>query len=708
MGPRLFFILLFSALAAAVLAAVGAGIWLIQSNLPADTAEGVRNIVIVYGGGVALLLVAAIAVMWAYLDHAMAQPILAMVRGIQTVVHANADYRLEIDEVHLLDRLPSTVNELIRQLGLARSSVSEEIDNATASLAAQKNQLATILRDLHEGVVVCTLNHRILLYNTRALELLRIGGNIGLDRSLFHFLTRQPILHALSRLTNRLAQGRYEGPCGGPTVAFVGSTTDGKHTLEGQLSLMLDAERTLTGYVLSFEDGTEELAALGLRDRLLREATEGLRAPVANLRAAAEILAGTPQLDEEEAWGFKQVLLQESQFLCTRLEALAGDYRDVITGHWPMSDIYSSNLFQNLADRLREQRGVLAGIVGIPQWLNGDSYSLVELLDRLIVRICDDLDVRQVQLEAVAGERGIYLDVVWSGRVLTAGEIESWLGEQVDDVLGGLSLREILERHKTDLWSLPDRPGEARLRLPLPPPVQVPVTNDTRLPPRPEFYDFDLLQRPHEPGGLGELGRHPLRSLTYVVFDTETTGLNPGGGDEIVSIAGVRIVNGRILTGESFERTVNPRRLIPPESIRFHGITDEAVRDMPPIQVVLPQFRAFVGDAVLVAHNAAFDMRFVQLREAECGVRFAMPVLDTMLLSCFLHDYSPRHSLDVVAQRFGIPIQGRHTALGDALVTAGCFLKMLELLDAHGVVTLDEALAACQRTMTAKVRQTSF
>ncbi len=170
----------------------------------------------------------------------------------------------------------------------------------------------------------------------------------------------------------------------------------------------------------------------------------------------------------------------------------------------------------------------------------------------------------------------------------------------------------------------------------------------------------------------------------------------------------MRIVNGRILTGESFERTVNPRRLIPPESIRFHGITDEAVRDMPPIQVVLPQFRAFIGDAVLVAHNAAFDMRFVQLREAECGVRFAMPVLDTMLLSCFLHDYSPRHSLDVVAQRFGIPIQGRHTALGDALVTAGCFLKMLELLDAHGVVTLDEALAASQRIMTAKVRQASF
>ena len=334
------------------------------------------------------------------------------------MVHANSDYRLEIEEVHQLDGLPTAVNELIRQLGSARTSVNEAIDKATASLEQQKNQLATILQDLHEGVVVCTQNHHILLYNNRALELLHIGGDIGLDRSLFHFLTRQPILHALNRLNNRLAQGRYEGPVGGPTVPFVGSTTDGKHTLEGRISLMLDASRSFTGYVLSFDDDTDELAALGLRDRLLREATEGLRAPVANLRAAAEIL-GSARPDREEEAGFKKVLLQESQLLCTRLETLSAQYREVITGHWPMSDIYSSNLFQNLADRLREQRGILAGIVGIPQWLHGDSYSLVELLDRLIVRVCDHLDVRQVQLEAVAGERGIYVDVVWAGPVLS-------------------------------------------------------------------------------------------------------------------------------------------------------------------------------------------------------------------------------------------------------------------------------------------------
>jgi DNA polymerase-3 subunit epsilon len=340
--------------------------------------------------------------------------------------------------------------------------------------------------------------------------------------------------------------------------------------------------------------------------------------------------------------------------------------------------------------------------------LHGDSYSLLELLDRVIWRVSGHVGTTTFDVEAIAGNRRIYIDVIWTGQGVAASQLNGWLDEQLEDVLGGLSSRDILERHKTDIWSLPDRPGQARLRLPMPPSsrqVAPPEPEGQTQQARPEFYDFELLQRPLI---AGELGPRPLKSLTYVVFDTETTGLDPLNGDEIVSIAGVRIVNGRILTGESFERLVNPRRPIPPESIRFHGITDEMVRDKPPVQVVLPQFRAFVGDAVLIAHNAAFDMTFLKLREAECGVTFEMAVLDTLFLSCVLHDYTPKHNLDVVAQRFGIPIQGRHTALGDALVTAGCFLKMLDVLEAQGVRTLDQALAASHRVMQAKAREARF
>ena len=158
------------------------------------------------------------------------------------------------------------------------------------------------------------------------------------------------------------------------------------------------------------------------------------------------------------------------------------------------------------------------------------------------------------------------------------------------------------------------------------------------------------------------MGRECLQAFT---FDTETTGLDPQGGDEIISIGAVRIVNNRILHDESFDQLVDPRRPIPQESNRIHGISPEMVAGQPTIAKALQSFSQFTENTILVAHNAAFDMRMLQLKEDISGIRFSNPVLDTMLLSAVVQPGQTNHDMEGIAARLGISIVGRHTALGN-------------------------------------------
>jgi DNA polymerase-3 subunit epsilon len=218
---------------------------------------------------------------------------------------------------------------------------------------------------------------------------------------------------------------------------------------------------------------------------------------------------------------------------------------------------------------------------------------------------------------------------------------------------------------------------------------------------RPEYYDFDLFRAS---GMATALQDRSLGELAFTAFDTETTGLEPSAGDEIISIGAVRIVNGRLLRNEVFEQLVDPRRPLGRESVRVHGIEARALEGQPAIAEVLPAFHRFCEDTVLVAHNAAFDMRFLELKESAAGVRFAQPVLDTLLLSAAVHPAHDDHRLESIAERLGVRVIGRHTALGDALLTGEVFLRLVPLLAERGIVTLGQALEASRETYYARLQ----
>ncbi len=218
---------------------------------------------------------------------------------------------------------------------------------------------------------------------------------------------------------------------------------------------------------------------------------------------------------------------------------------------------------------------------------------------------------------------------------------------------------------------------------------------------RPVFYNSELFDHSAQ---STELDDKLLRDLTYVVFDTETTGLDPSGGDEIISIAGVRIFNGKINNEEFFDELVNPERNIPLTSLKIHEIYPEMLDNKLTIDKVLPMFHEFADNSILVAHNAAFDMKFLQLKENDTNVKFNNPVLDTLLLSAICHPKQGIHNLEDIAEKCGVEIIGRHTALGDSLVTAEVLLKFIPILESMGIKTLGEARKASQKTSLSKIK----
>jgi DNA polymerase-3 subunit epsilon len=268
-----------------------------------------------------------------------------------------------------------------------------------------------------------------------------------------------------------------------------------------------------------------------------------------------------------------------------------------------------------------------------------------------------------------------------------------------------LTVRDVVERHGGAFWFERERARHQaffRLLVPLADPQdRLEAAHFVRGDSRPEYYDFDLFQTTEQTRSLDD---RRLTDLAYTVFDTETTGLDPSQGDEIIQIGAARIVNGKLLHQECFDQLVDPQRPIPAASIPIHGIVPAMVAGQPTIDQVLPAFRAFVQDTVLVAHNAAFDMRFLQLKERQTGVVFDQPVLDTLLLSAVIHPSQDSHRLEAIAERFNVPVIGRHTAMGDAMVTAEIFLKLVPLLAEQGIHTLGQAREAAQKSYYARLK----
>lgn len=662
--------------------------------------------------GLALGGVAA-ALAW-QLSGRYAPAALRMADDVELVLGGQAGRAVEPLGAPEMLALAGQVNRLIAAYQGVLRDAEARAEQARASVERERNQLAALVTEMPQGVLACNREGRILLYNGHARVLFGAGraageaSLIGLGRPIEAVFDRRLLAHTRERLWRKLERTGAR-----VLVSFVTATAAGR-LVRARITPVLDPDLTrpiaerLNGYLILAEDITREAEQSARRDRLVETLTQSQRGGLASIRAAAENLIEFDDLDAIQRGRFLTVIRDESVRLSERVTDTAREFSDVLRSSSALEAMNGADLVSAAQRRIEARTGMLTKLEESDGevWVRVDSFALVQVLTVLAQRVYESVEPREVRLAVVAEGAMAHVELSWGGTALSSESAAGWEMEPM--LLAGeaspRSIREVLHRHEGELVYGRERASARswfRVLLPLAESGDDAPGAAGQDGSRPEFYDFDLF-------AWGERGRalaeRPLAELAYTVFDTETTGLNPSGGDEIIQFGAIRIVNGRLLRSERFEQLVDPGREIDTASEAIHGISRERLRGEPDISSVLPRFYAFAQGTVLVGHNAAFDMRFLQMKEAATGLRFDQPVLDTLLLSAVLHPNQDTHKLDAIAERFGVPLLDRHDAAGDALVTAQLFLRMIPLLAERGIVTLGQAREASEKTYYARIR----
>jgi DNA polymerase-3 subunit epsilon len=561
----------------------------------------------------------------------------------------------------------------------------------------------------------------VTLANQAAQRLLGVPGPTLLGRRLWEFVDRAKLEHFLER-------GRRKD---GAPQRFTLYGADGV-LLATVLTPLTDAAGSPVGLILILRDVTDRVRLDDTRRERLTADLLALRGRLAAVRSLSESLLGEPPAVGTPTRRLLEALHVEALRLSDLVTTMAEPERlglALAPGHYErlaLADLVAMTLRRLETDGTGGLAVLTVDATGDPQYVRAEASTLsgaLALLARTV--LARRAPGGGAWLRARRRGRTLVLDVGADGDARQADLEEVFEVGMPLGVPGAPGIREVVRQHAGEVWAYSEG-GRVGFRLTLPEAdaSEPDGSGDTSMRgrpgfagaglvsgfagavptgARPDFYDFSLLEEMERQVGTLDRERS-LDELTYVVLDSETTGIDPDR-DRIVSIAGV-VVRGRtVRRGEVFDALVNPRRAIPVMSARFHGITDAAVADCPPVDVVLPAFLDFAADAVLVGHQVWFDLHILRREARALGVEPALlahPVLDTVALSQVVHGALADHGLETVAARLGVVVRGRHSALGDALTTAEILVRLLPLLEKRGVRTLGQVLAAARRARPAR------
>lgn len=675
---RLRVFLFFAFLATAAIAVI-VGASVVAVNRLNDPGPEVISAFVFAGALSGFAVLGLTAWVWYLFDENVAQAIQKLAGGLLTRAHTDVIDEIDHAPAKYLGDLAPAAQAVAENLATTRSALAEAVERETELIVEEKNRLTALLADVPEGVLLCSGNHHLAFYNGPAVNMLADeDGEPALGRSIFRFLRAGPIKNAYARLR--------EGGAAGDSTELLCATVEEGRVLSARMRLLRieNSEVPGPGYVLTLRDVTSDLAVHAGREALLEDLFDRIRRPAANLQTVLGAGEPTPEM--------AAAMRAEVAQLAHDITDLSERYDASRAAWWPKGLHRAGDIVDGIAAQLGSENITITADAE-RLLLRVDAYQIVALVAALAEHLVRDERAGVLSLLIAQDDAGgAMITLGWAGKPLHVGRLEAWLDLPLDVGMADMTGRAVLTAHATDAWPEPGKAGRSILRLPIRQACVPGVVPDAE---RGAVYDFDLLFA----NVTDDLMATPLDQLTYVVFDTETTGLLPDQGDEIVQIAGLRVVNNRRHPGEDFESLVNPGRSIPEASTKVHGITEAMVAEADPIESVGRRFHRFAEGSVLVAHNAPFDMAFLKRHAKGIGARWDHPVLDTVLLSAVLFGQSEKHTLDALCERLGIviPPHLRHTAMGDTVATADVFIKMLSMLKGQGVITFGDVLSEVRK-----------
>lgn len=594
---------------------------------------------------------------------------------ISVILTVNSSHRINIEGGKEILTIVKAINLFADHYETLQKNIKKEVNRKRAELEIEKNMLASLFDELPQGIIACNTEGKINLFNKKAKIIEAQNHIIGIGRSIFDIIDKDIITNALYEINVKKLK-KHEAA----SSSFI-TLSPGNVLIKADISPITDQRDNFAGFIVVFYNIGKDFELYAKIDNIFK-------------CTANEIFSYSDKIKKEKSVTPEIASIEEN------LKKFEKDYIEKIKERLPFLVVSDRDIITTVQKKAEEKLNISLKpeFPAHINWIRIETYSF-------IYAFLSILTILKNKTLKTTFNCTLFKEETFLAIFFHIPDAEKNLDIFKDDNLS-LMLKDFLKYNEAQISLGFNEKFEKGIKI-LIPLAEMKEPEDVRniviardAYERPDFFDFDLFTKRKTDSKLNEMR---LKDIVYTVLDTETTGLDTRN-DEIISIGAVRIVNGRILSGENFDQLIDPKMNIPLESEKIHGINNEMVKGNPDIKEVLPRFYKFSEDTVLVAHNAAFDMKMFSMKEAETGIKFDNPLLDTLLLALIVYPMHKRHNMAAIASFAGVDIVGRHTAMGDASATAEIFLKLIPLLAKKGIHTLDDAVKASKNTLYSKLK----